>query len=139
MNYLTMFVIVAVSTACSSPDPNGFRVAPKLSAVFDAAAMAWCDAGGPCAYQDTDGTSNVWSVEVLDRPNTRGSIDYLDDGAAMIRILAGLDPITELTVLTHELGHHFGCKHSENPNDIMFFYAVDGVTLPDAADVACAR
>lgn len=131
--------LALLAPACAPPDPDAFDVAPALRVPIEVAARTWCDLGAPCVYQAPEGPSSVGVARRYDSPREVGHIDFGPDGVSSITVLAGLDPGLELAVMTHELGHHFGCDHSDDPNDVMFGWADALVTVPTARDLACAK
>ena len=136
----TLIALALGLTACAAPDPDGFDVDPRLADDFAAAAREWCDAGARCAYQAPDGPSTlrlVKDVHILH--GAAGECLARPDGASQIEIDRDDAPETRLNVVAHELGHHFGCKHSDDPADLMWPYVQALITPPTAHDVACAQ
>lgn len=136
-----LIIALALTLPACAPDPDGFKVASALRVPFEVAARSWCDLGAPCVYQTPEGPSSAALVASYG-PGEEDRLGYAvpqPDGAYEITVLAGLSPGLELAVLTHELGHYFGCDDSDDPSDLMYRYASEIITVPNAHDLACAK
>jgi hypothetical protein len=141
-------VVALASVACAPDAPDVFAPGHGMArgtvarASWDAAVAEWCDRAGLCAETRAGGDSAVLvgdPTKYLD--SAVGYCYHRGDGTSEIGALARLegDPDRMRQVYLHELGHHFGCRHSSSTADVMYpdsvYWQATGHLTND--DVAC--
>lgn len=136
-------IVACTPDRCDTFDPaHGMAEGALPRAAWDAAAAEWCDRAGLCVATREGGGSRV-QLGGIDRylPTAAGYCYHKGDGTSEIGVADRFaeDVETMRLVYLHELGHHFGCKHSSSPADLMYhdsaYWYVEHLS---EADLACA-